>query len=126
MILVQGRPIGGDGRLVPRLAICLKLLPVLLLLLPGLSEGLVVLLKRLGILPEVLSVLLDGLLVLPEVLPILPEGLPVLFLLDGLLAWRGLWGGWLRLLGNLCVCPRDPQGQGYKTSGYETDPGFHN
>jgi len=76
--LLEGRPIGGDGGLVPGLPIRLELLPVLPVLLPGLPDGLVILLESLGILPEVLPILLDGLPVLPEVPAVLPDVLLVL------------------------------------------------
>jgi hypothetical protein len=92
-VLLEGRLIGGDSGLVPGLQIRLELLPVLLFLLPGLPDGLIFLPESLGILPEVLPILLDG-----------------------RLAWRGLGGGWRRLLDILRVRPRDPQGQGHETS----------
>jgi len=59
-VLLEGRLIGGDSRLVPGLPIRHELFPVFPLLLLGLPDGLVFLLERLGILPEVLPILLDG------------------------------------------------------------------
>jgi len=111
-VVSEGRPVGGDGRLVPRLLIRLELLPVLPILLPGLSDGLVLLCERLGVLPEILPGLPDGRPILLQVLPILFEV-------------RGGGGGGRRRRGGLRLRPRDSQGQSHETACYETDPGFH-
>ena len=96
-VLLQDRPIRRNTGLVPRLLVCLELLPVLSPLLARLAEGLHILMDGLVVLPESLPILANVLPVLLESLAAPVQGLPVL--LDVLLVLHHLrrcWGlGWL-------------------------------